>query len=327
MSDPEHDKEEADMRFMRKSAHRSRWVAMLALVLLVATGCGDDAEDAGGEVDEGTADVGQITIGSTNFTEQEIVAEMYALALEDAGFDVERRFQLGSREIVLPALENGDIDLYPEYVGTALEFVGGGEAEATADTAATTEKLRAAFAERGIAVLEPAPAQDRNGLVVTAETAERLGLEKVSDLEEHADDLVFGGPPECPERPLCLQGYEEVYGLEFAEFRALDAAGPVTWAALENGDIDVALMFTTQGIIEDKGWVLLEEDAELQPAENIVPVVREEVLTDEVAAVLNAVSERLTTAGITALNRQVDTGQAEPRDVAEAWLREQGLLG
>lgn len=314
------------MRFMRRNAHRSRWVAMLALVLLVATGCGDPQEAAQEPEDGDNAERGTVVVGSTNFSEQEIVAEMYALVLEDAGYTVERRFQLGSREVVLPALEQGEIDVYPEYVGTALEFLSGGAGEATSDTTATTDKLRERFAEKGVAVLEPAPAQDRNGLVVTQETAQRLDLETVSDLEAHAGELVFGGPPECPQRPLCLQGYEEVYGLDFAEFRPLDAAGPVTWAALENGDIDVALMFTTQGVIEDKGWVLLEEDAELQPAENIVPVIREEVLTDEIAELLNGVSERLTTEAITALNREVDAEAADPHDVAEAWLRENGLI-
>ena len=307
------------MRNMWARTHRSRWVALIGLLALLVGGCGDapatdDADDA--------EELGSVVVGSTNFSEQEIVAEIYALALEEAGYDVERRFQLGSRELVLPALESGDIDVYPEYVGSALEFLNAGAGEATGDVEASTEKLRERFEEKGVAVLEPAPAQDRNGLVVTRETADRLGLEKVSDLKAHAGELVFGGPPECPQRPLCLQGYQEVYGLDFAEFRPLDAAGPVTWAALENGDIDVALMFTTQGVIDDKGWVLLEEDAELQPAENIVPVVRQEILTDQLAEVLNGVSALLTTEAVSAMNREVDVEGAEPRDVAEAWLQE-----
>ena len=314
------------MRLIRKGAHRGRWVALLALVLLVA-GCsggdtaGDDATEAAEDVERGA-----ITVGSTDFSEQEIVASMYAAVLEDAGYDVERRFHLGSREVVLPALEKGDIDLYPEYVGTALEFLNGGKGEATSNTEATTEKLREAFAAKDIAVLEPAEAQDRNGLVVTKETADELDLETVSDLKEHAAELVFGGPPECPQRPLCLQGYERAYELKFKEFRPLDAAGPITWAALEQGDIDVALMFTSQGVIADKGWVLLEEDEELQPAENIVPVVRTDALTDEVEELLNAVSAKLTTEAISGLNRQVDSDGADPAEVAEAWLREEGLL-
>ena len=324
------------MRFMRGSARRHAWLPAIIGLALLAAACGGGAStdtdaDAGGTEATGSeaADVerGAVTVGSTNFDEQEIVASMYAAVLEEAGYDVERRFQLGAREIVLPALENGDIDLYPEYVGTALEFLNGGAGEASPDTEETTEKLREAFAEKGVEVLEPAPAQDKNGLVVTPETAQEHDLTTVSDLEPVAGDLVFGGPPECPERPLCLQGYEEVYGLEFAEFRPLDAGGPVTTAALENGDIDVALMFTTDGLIAEKEWVLLEEDEELQPAENIVPVIREEVLNDEITSLLNEVSAQLTTEEVTELVRQVRVDAQDPADVAEQWLSDNGLIG
>jgi osmoprotectant transport system substrate-binding protein len=309
------------MRMFRRTPHRSRWVAFAAMVLLVAA-CGDDPPPPG---NDGVAR-GTVVIGSTDFSEQEIVASMYALVLEQAGYTAERRFGLGSREVVLPALEQGDIDLYPEYVGTALEFLTGGAGEATTDTAETTRRLREEFAQRGVAVLEPTPAEDKNGLVVTQETADRHELETVSDLEPVAGELVFGGPPECPQRPLCLPGYEAVYGLQFATFRALDASGPVTWAALEGGDIDVALMFTTQGIISERGWVLLEEDRELQPAENIVPVIREAVLTDEIERLLDEVSAGLTTEAVTELNKRVDVDGEEPEAVAEDWLREEGLI-
>jgi osmoprotectant transport system substrate-binding protein len=320
------------MRFMRGGARRHAWLpAVIGLALLAAACGGGSGTDADGGTDAGTegAEVerGAVIVGSTNFDEQEIVASMYAAVLEDAGYDVERRFQLGAREIVLPALENGDIDLYPEYVGTALEFLNGGAGEASPDTDETTERLRELFAEKDVEVLEPAPAEDKNGLVVTPETADEHGLTTVSDLEPVAGDLVFGGPPECPERPLCLQGYEDVYGLSFAEFRPLDAGGPVTTAALENGDIDVALMFTTDGLIAEKDWVLLEEDEELQPAENIVPVIRAEVLTDEIRSLLDEVSAQLTTEEVTELVRQVRVDAEDPADVAETWLSEKGLLG
>ena len=231
----------------------------------------------------------------------------------------------GAREIVEPALENGEIDLYPEYVGTALEFLNGGAGEATADTAATTDRLRELFGEKDIEVLEPAEAQDKNALVVTEETASEHGLSTISDLEGPAADLVLGGPPECPERPLCLQGLEEVYGLDFADFRALDAGGPLTVAALEDGEIDVAVMFSTQGIIADKGWVTLEDDKGLQPAENIVPVIRSEALTDEIAEVLNGVSAKLTTEEMTELNRRVDVDKEDPEAVAGEWLEANGF--
>ncbi|HVM21046.1 MAG TPA: ABC transporter substrate-binding protein [Egibacteraceae bacterium] len=323
------------MRFLRGGARRHAFLAALVGLALLATACGgsgggdtdaDTQVGDGGEATEQSVERGEVVVGSTNFDEQEIVASMYAAVLEQAGYSVERRFQLGAREVVLPALENGDIDLYPEYVGTALEFLNGGAGEATPDTEETTEKLREEFAERGVEVLEPAPAQDKNGLVVTPETAQENDLETVSDLEPVAGDLVFGGPPECPERPLCLQGYEKVYGLEFAEFRPLDAGGPVTTAALENGDIDVALMFTTDGLIAEKDWILLEEDKDLQPAENIVPVIREDVVNDEITQLLDEVSAQLTTEEVTELVRRVRVDAEDPADVAEDWLSTNGFL-
>ena len=293
--------------------HLRNFAMFLSLLLLVGA-CGGSG--GGG---------GTITVGSTDFSEQLIVAEMYRGALEAAGIDAEASYNLGAREIVEPALEEGEIDLYPEYVGTALEFLNGGAGEATADTAATTEKLREVFGEKDIEVLEPAEAQDKNAIVVTPELAEEHSLTTISDLEAVAPELVFGGPPECPERPLCLQGLEGTYGLNFKDFRALDAGGPLTVAALEDGEIDVALMFSTQGIIADKGWVTLEDDKGLQPAENIVPVIRSEAVTDEVTEVLNAVSAKLTTEEMTELNRRVDVDKEDPEAVAGEWLADNGF--
>lgn len=293
---------------------RLRNFALFLLLLLLVGACGGSG--GGG---------GTITVGSTDFSEQLIVAEMYRGALEAAGFEAEASYNLGAREVVEPALEEGEIDLYPEYVGTALEFLNGGAGEATSDTAATTEKLREAFADKDVEVLEPAEAQDKNAIVVTPELAEEHSLTTISDLEAVAPELVFGGPPECPERPLCLQGLEDIYNLQFENFRALDAGGPLTVAALEDGEIDVALMFSTQGIIADKGWVTLEDDKGLQPAENIVPVIRSEAVTDEVTEVLNAVSAKLTTEEMTELNRRVDVDKEDPEAVAGEWLADNGF--
>ena len=300
------------------------FLLLLLLVGACATGDGGGLSD-GGDASEGGEASGPITVGSTDFSEQLIVAEMYRGALEAAGIEADDAYNLGAREIVEPALENGEIDVYPEYVGTALEFLNGGAGEATNDTDATTEKLRETFAEKDIEVLEPAEAQDKNAIIVTSETAEEYDLTTISDLAEPAGDLVFGGPPECPERPLCLQGLEDTYGLDFKNFRSLDAGGPLTVAALEDGKIDVALMFTTQGIIAEKGWVELEDDKGLQPAENIVPVIRSEALTDQVAEVLNSVSAKLTTEEMTELNRRVDVDKEDPEAVAEQWLADNGF--
>ena len=328
---------------MTTSFTRSRMaVFLLMLVLaLVASACSSDddgAEDAADDAEEatdGTTDegadtpeeLGDITVGSTNFDEQELVAEMYALALEDAGYTVERRYQLGSREVVLPALTSGEIDVYPEYVGTALEFLNEGAGEATGDTEASTELLRERFAEQGVDVLEPSDAQDKNGLVVRQETADEYGLSTVSDLADVAGDLTLGGPPECPERPLCIPGYESTYGVTFGDFRSLDAGGPVTIEALSAGEIDVALLFTTDGVIAANDWVLLDDDQDLQPAENIVPVIRTEANTDAATEALNAVSAVLTTENVTEMIRQLRVDLADPAEVAETFLTDQGVLG
>ncbi|MEM8902182.1 MAG: glycine betaine ABC transporter substrate-binding protein [Actinomycetota bacterium] len=158
---------------------------------------------------------GSIRVGSTNFFEQEIVAELYAGALESAGMTVSRTFQLGAREVVAPALESGEIDLYPEYLGTYSVFAG---AESVpSDAAEAADQLRGLLEDRGVTVLTPAPAEDRNGLVVTQETADTYGLSATSDLAGVTDVLTFGGPPECPDRDFCLIGLTEVYGLTFQE--------------------------------------------------------------------------------------------------------------
>ncbi len=252
---------------MRKTRSGVLGAILIALALLAAA-CGS-GEDAGGSIDGPT-----ITIGSANFSENALVAEIYAQVLEDKGYDVERSLNIGNREIYGPALESGELDLVPEYVGSALGFLGG---TPTSDSAATAKALEDAWAGAGIAVLEPAEAQNKNGFVVRQDTADALGLSKVSDLASH-DDLVFGGSPECPEREFCLLGLTDVYGISFADFKPLDVGGALTVAALEGDEIQVALLFTSDGVIAAKGFVLLEDDKGLQPAENLIPVVRQDIV-------------------------------------------------
>lgn len=288
--------------------------AILVALALLAAACGS------GE-DSGTKDGPTITIGSANFSENALVAEIYAQVLESDGYPVERNLNVGNREVYAAALENGDLDLLPEYVGTMLSYLGG---TPTADSAATADALRDAWADKGIAVLDPAPAQDKNGIVVTADTADALDLEKISDLAAHGD-LVFGGPPECPEREFCLIGLTDVYGLSFADFKPLDVGGALTVAALEGGEIDVALLFTSDGVIAAKGFVLLEDDKGLQPAENLTPVVRQDILDaygDDFSDVLNDVSAELTTEELSEMNRRIGIDGDDPEQVAADWIED-----
>jgi osmoprotectant transport system substrate-binding protein len=296
-------------------------VATCLALLLAACGGGEDALEGGTQPNEQST----VTVGSTNFSEQLLLAQMYAAVLEKAGVKVETRLNLGTREVVFPALEKGEIDLLPEYNGSVLSFL---DKEATQTTAEEVNTALTPLLEaKNLVALEQSPAEDKDGLAVTKETADRLGLAKVSDLKGKAGQLVIGGPPELETRPAGIPGLKKVYGIEdFKEFKALDAGGPLTSSALTKGDIDVGRVFTTQGIIADEGWVLLEEDKPLQPAQNVVPIGRKEAMTEQVTQALNALSAKITTEELTRLNKQVDVDKQDPEKVASEWLTQQGLL-
>ncbi|MGH2816429.1 MAG: glycine betaine ABC transporter substrate-binding protein, partial [Actinomycetota bacterium] len=187
-------------------------------LLLLAAGCDRDRPPPGPPEDPRRP---TIRLASFDFAESELLAQLYGQALGQHGFPVEQVVQLGAREVVTPALEQGKIDMVPEYLGSALNFLNDGDRVATADPGLTHARLEQAFAPRGISVLAFAPAQDRNGFVVAGDTARRHGLEKLSDLTPMASRLTFGGPPECAQRVLCLRGLEEVYKLQFKRFEAM----------------------------------------------------------------------------------------------------------
>ena len=305
---------------MRKTRRNTVFGAALLAFAILASACG-----SGGDVADGST----IIVGSTNFSEQEILAEIYAQALEDAGFNVEKKFKLGARDIVEPAIESGEIGLYVEYIGTVLEFLNGGAGEASGDAGATHEKLVDRFAERGVTALDYASAYDSNAIVVTQATADEYSLSKTSDLEAISSDLIFGGPPECPERPFCLIGLTDVYGLDFAEFKPLDVGGPITVAALEGGEINVGLLFSSDGAIAAKGFVVLEDDKELQPADNIVPVVRTDLVDEfgsDMTDLINDISAKITTGDLSVMNKRVNIDFEDASAVAQEWLVEFGFI-
>jgi osmoprotectant transport system substrate-binding protein len=295
-------------------------VVVACLALLLAACGGDDALEGGSQQNQQTS----ITIGSTNFSEQLILAQMYAAVLEKAGVDVQTRLNLGAREVVFPALEKGDIDLLPEYTGAALSFL---DPEATAvEPQEVLTALRSKLEPKSLVALDPTPAEDKDAFAVTRETADKYNLQKISDLEPVAGQLVIGGPPELKTRPAGLPGLKKLYGIEFKEFKALDAGGPLTVSALKKGDIDVARVFTTQGVIADEGWVVLEEDKLLEPAQNLIPIGRKDAVTDQVSQALNALAPKITSEELTKLNAQVDIEKKDPETVARDWLTQQGLI-
>ena len=265
-----------------------------------------------------------IRVAAFSFTESEILAELYSQALRADGYPTGGVMQAGPRELVQPALAEGLIDLVPEYAGSALSFLTLGADEGSADVAETHESLTRVLAPSGIVALEPAPAQDSNAIAVTLETAARFGLDDISDLAPVAAQLVFGGPPECANRRLCLIGLETVYGLRFREFIPLDSGGPLTLQALRSGGIDVALMFTTDPAIVSERLVVLADNRGLQPSENVTPLLRQEVLMthgDGVVRTLDAVSALLTTSDLRTMIGRV-VGGRPARAVATSWLQD-----
>lgn len=301
-------------------------VLLPVLVVLALTGClpsGPEREPAA------AVDPDAVTVASFNFSESTLLAELYAHALEEAGLPVVRELAVGPRELMQPALEQGLVDVVPEYLGSALAYFDPGAAVASLDTAAIHKRLTDTLGRSGVEVLTPAPAQNQNGFAVTAATAERYGLRTISDLAPVAGELVFGGPPECRERRLCLGGLQGVYGLQFADFVALDSGGRRTRAALEEGQVDVALLFTTDGYLAGDQFALLTDDRGLQPAENVVPVVRRQTVEqygEQLVDALDRVSAALTTEELARLNRRVDVDGEEPADVAATWLRDKRLI-
>ena len=305
---------------------RKLTVGLLMALLLLAAGCDRDRPPPGPPQDPRRP---TIRLASFDFPESELLAQLYGQALGQHGFPVEQVVQLGAREVVAPALEQGKVDMVPEYQGSALNFLNDRDRVATADQALTHARLEQAFAPRGVSVLAYAPAQDRNGFVVSGDLARRHGLEKLSDLTPMARRLSLGGPPECAQRPLCLKGLEDVYKLQFARFEPMPSRD-VTAAALGTGEIDVGMIDTTDPNLLRPGadLVQLADDKRLQPADNVVPVVRREIVDaygPPLVRLVNAVSARLSTADLTSLNRQVADGQPAAQ-VATAWLRAHTII-
>lgn len=306
---------------------RKRAAAVLSGVVatvLVLAGCsGSDAPETADEV------LGDdtLTVASFAFAESEVLAEVYAQALQDAGVDTEVAAGHGARELIEPALAVGLVELVPEYVGTAVDYLSLGEVSPTPDLAATRASLDDLLRGGPVVALASAPAQDTNVVVVTRETAVQLDLATISDLVAVADTLTFGGPPECPQRVFCLLGLEEAYALRFERFVPLDAGGPLTHQALAGGHVDVGLLFSTDPRLAADDLVVLADDRGVQPAENVTPMVRREAVDrwgETLTLAVDAVSARLTTDALVALNAGVADGRSA-RDVAAEWLAAEGL--
>jgi osmoprotectant transport system substrate-binding protein len=297
----------------------SRLAIAFLVAVIVASACGGSG---------GGGAKPNVTIGSTNFSEQLILGELYAQILEANGYTVTRKFNLGAREIVFPALSSGQIDLEADYLATLLAFVNK-NATGSTDPKATSAALQKELDAKSLTVLDYAPAVDQNGFVVTKATADKYKLAKLSDLTAVGGQLVLGGPPECPARPFCQAGLKSAYGINFKDFKALDTGGPLTVAALKGGQIDVGLLFTSDSTIAVNNFVLLDDDKQLQLSDNIAPVVRNDLIAkapSDFKSIINSIAPKLTTAELTAMNKQNDIDKTDPKAIAAAWLKKMGLV-
>jgi len=285
------------------------------------TACGGDGDPLTGG--DKAAPTDSIVVGSANFPENVLLAEIYAAVLEAKGVKVSKKLNIGSREVYIPALQDGSIDLLPEYNGALLSHLKKGEIDESGSEAVYAAVKNAL--PTGIVALEQSTAEDKDAVVVSQETAQKHNLKSIADLEPVAGQLVLGGPPEWRDRFTGLPGLKQVYGLTFKQFKPLDVAGPLTVKALKDGTVDAANLFTTQSAIAANSFVVLDDPKNLFLAENVVPVVRESKASQTVRDALNAVSAKLTTQNLTEMVKRVEIDKDDATTVAKDFLQQNGL--
>jgi osmoprotectant transport system substrate-binding protein len=317
-------------------------LVLLALALpgALLSACGSDDSSEGAKTatptagsasaiqrDEANAKV-SFTIGSKNFTEQRVLGEIYAQGLRAAGYEVQTKLDLGDEHVALKALEGGEIDAYPEYTGTALQsFFGKQPDELPKNPGAAFQEAKQGFAKRGMVAFPPTPFTSSNEVAVTMETAEKLGLQKISDLEDKAGDLTLAGSPECRQRFDCLRGLERVYGLRFGRFMQVPI--PQRHEVLTSGKADISIVFTTDPQIQRESEVLLEDDRSMFGPQNSTLVMRKETADragPDLPRTLEQIQALLTDENMQELNARVDLDGQQPAAVAKAYMTENGLL-
>ncbi|GAA1697598.1 ABC transporter substrate-binding protein [Microbacterium sediminicola] len=283
-----------------------------ASLLLSACSSGSPLDEGSGEVSTDT-----IVVGSQAYYSNEIIAEIYAQALENAGFTVDRQFNIGQRDAYIPALESGEVTLFPEYSGNLLQYF---DPETTARTSDEVYAALPGALPEGLVVLDQSSATDQDSYTVTAAFADEYGLASIADLADVDVPLVLGGPAELAERPYGPEGLLSVYGIEVG----FSPTGDTTFEDLEAGTVNLANIYTADPRIETAGLVVLEDPEGLFLASNVVPVVNADV-ADEVADVINQVSAALTPSGLVALNVQSTVDLMAPADIAAQWLADNGI--
>ncbi len=305
---------------MRSTRLAAAGTAVLAMATLGACGGSDALESDSGASSAAASDT--IAVGSANFPENVLLANIYAGALEAKGVKVTKQLNIGSREVYIKALEDGSIDLIPEYSGNLLAYFDKATTATSPDEVLTQLKTKLPAA---LTVAEQSTAQDKDAVVVTKATADKYKLTSIADLAPVAKDLTLGGPPEWKTRATGVPGLKKIYDVEFGSFRELDAGGPLSINALKTGQVDAANIFTTDPNIAANNWVTLEDPKNLFLAGNVVPVVTKSKANATVTEALDGVSAKLTTENLTAMMKQVVLDKTDPETVAKQFLTENGL--
>jgi len=302
---------------------RTFLIVITALLALVSAGCGSANPLGGGEV---SGDLKSLTIGSADFTESKIIAEIYAQALEANGFTIKRQFGIGSRETYIPAVQDHSIDLIPEYTGNLLQYFDAGSVATTSD-AVLLALLKAVPGD--LSILYPSPAEDKDTLAVSEAVAKKWNLKSIADLAAHSAEVKVGAPSEFQTRQTGLVGLQQKYGLNIspANFVAIsDGGGPATVQALNSGAVTAANIFSTSPAIEKDKLVVLDDPKSVFLAANVVPLVASAKLSTPLKSVLDAVSAKLSTEALIALNTSVEGNKGvDPEEAAEKWIKDNGF--
>jgi len=296
-----------------------------AAALMTTAACGNSGGDplsTKSSSSSGGAGAGGITVGSADFPESALLAEIYAGALKAKGVKVSTKLNIGAREVYIPALQDGSIDLIPEYTGVLAQYFDKNAKATDADGVYT--ELKAAVPST-LMVLDKSAAEDKDALVMKKSKADELGVKSIADLQGKSKDLVVGGPPEWKTRMTGLPGFKKIYGLEFKQFRPLDAGGPLTLQALKSGQIDAGDLFTTDPSIAENGLVALEDPKNMYAAQNVVPLITKSKSNPTIEGALNAVSAKLDTATLSALLKEVVSDKKDADVVAKEFLSKNNL--
>ncbi|WP_369263973.1 ABC transporter substrate-binding protein [Streptomyces sp. R35] len=302
-------------------------VSLLVVATAALTGCGSSDDSGKSDPLKGdSAKAGTVVVGSNNFPESILLADIYGEALKSKGIKVSYKLNIGSRETTYGLIKNGTITVLPEYNGALLAYLN---AKATPKTVEETSTAINAGLDHSLTLLKPSSAEDKDAIALNEATAKKYSLTEnstIADLADAAPDLVIGGSPEFQTRQQGLKGLKSVYGLEFKSFKALDAGGPLTVAALKGNNIQAADIFTTDPGISKNKFVVLKDPKNLFGFENVTPLAYKSGLPSAGVPVLNAVSAKLDTETLVKLRGQVEVDSKDPLDVAKAWLSSAGLV-